>query len=109
MMVGDGDGCERAGDDRQVVARVGQDAWSGHDTNPDAIDSALRRLLRERPPATRGPAPARVLNLIVVAERARKDVIAKRLERVGRYEASRTILCTVDEKRHALDATVVMS
>jgi len=93
----------------KAVARVGQDAWSGHDTNPDAIDAALRRLLRERHAASRALAPARVLNLIVVAERARKDVIAKRLERVGRYEASRTILCTVDEKRRTLDATVVMS
>jgi glucose-6-phosphate dehydrogenase assembly protein OpcA len=88
---------------------VGEDAWSGHDTNPDAIDTALRRLLRERHAASRALAPARVLNLVVVAERARKDVIAKRLERVGRYEASRTILCAVDEVRRTLDATVVMS
>ena len=89
----------------KAVPRVGQDAWSGHDTNPDAIDTALRRLLRERHAASRRSRRHRVLNLVVVAERARKDVIAKRLERVGRYEASRTILCTVDEERRTLDAT----
>jgi hypothetical protein len=93
----------------KAVPRVGQDAWSGHDTNPDAIDTALRRLLRQRHAASRALAPARVLNLVVVAERGHKDAIARRLERVGRYEASRTILCSVEEERRTLDATVVMS
>ena len=81
----------------------------GRDTNPDAIDSALRRLLRERHAANRALAPARVLNLIVVVDRACKDAIAERLEHVGRYEASRTILCTVEDGRRTLDAAVVMS
>jgi glucose-6-phosphate dehydrogenase assembly protein OpcA len=92
-----------------VAPRVSEDTWSGRGTNPDAIDSALRGLLRERHAAGRALAPARFLNLIVVVDRACKDAIAERLERVGRYEASRTILCTVEDGRRTLDAAVVMS
>src|SRR3954453_15931733 len=92
-----------------VAPHGSEDAWSARGTSPDAIDSALRRLLRERHAANRALAPARVLNLIVVVDRARKDVIARRLERVGRYEASRTILGTVEDGRRTLDASVVMS
>jgi glucose-6-phosphate dehydrogenase assembly protein OpcA len=92
-----------------VAPRVSEDTWSGRGTNPDAIDSALRGLLRERHAANRALAPARFLNLIVVVDRACKDAIAERLERVGRYEASRTILCTVEDGRRTLDAAVVMS
>ena len=92
-----------------ITRRVDEDRWSGRDTNPDEIDAALRRLLRERHASSRAIAPARVLNLIVVAERACKTAIAKRLEHVGRFEASRTILCSVDDSRCTLDATAVMS
>jgi glucose-6-phosphate dehydrogenase assembly protein OpcA len=92
-----------------VAPRVREDTWSGRGTNPDAIAGALRGLLRERHAANRALAPARVLNLIVVVDRASKDAIAERLEHVGRYEASRTILCTVEEGRRTLDAAVVMS
>lgn len=94
---------------RGAAPRVSQDTWSGRGVGPDAIDSALRGLLRERHAANRALAPARVLNLIVVIDRACKDEIARRLEHVGRYEASRTILCTVEDGRRTLDATVVMS
>src|SRR3954447_22448658 len=92
-----------------AAPRVREDTWSGRDTNPEAIDSALRGLLREGHAANRALAPARVLNLIVVVDRACKDAISRRLEHVGRYEASRTILCTVEDGRRTLDATVVMS
>jgi glucose-6-phosphate dehydrogenase assembly protein OpcA len=87
---------------------VSEDVWSERDTTPDAIDEALRRLLRERHAANRSLAPARVLNLIVVADKAWKGEIANRLERVGRYQASRTMLCSVEERRTTLDARVVM-
>jgi glucose-6-phosphate dehydrogenase assembly protein OpcA len=53
--------------------------------------------------------PARVLNLVVVVDRSWKGEIANRLERVGRYHASRTILCAVEPGRTTLDARVVMS
>jgi glucose-6-phosphate dehydrogenase assembly protein OpcA len=88
---------------------MSDDVWSEQDTTPDAIDEALRRLLRERYAANPGLAPARVLNLIVVVDREWKGEIANRLERVGRYHASRTVLCAVEEGRQTLDAVAVMS
>jgi glucose-6-phosphate dehydrogenase assembly protein OpcA len=42
--------------------------------------------------------------LIVVVDRAWKGEISNRLDRVGRYHASRTILCAVEEGRDTLDA-----
>jgi hypothetical protein len=45
-----------------------------------------------------------VLNLIVVVDREWKGEISNRLEQVGRYHASRTILCSVEEGRSSLDA-----
>jgi glucose-6-phosphate dehydrogenase assembly protein OpcA len=93
----------------RMASRVSEDVWSGRDTTPDAIEAALRGLLRHRHAADRAVAPARVLNLVVVVDRACRDAVAKRLERVGRYDASRTILCTVDDERRTLDATAVMS
>ena len=88
---------------------MAEDVWSERDTNPDAIEAALRELLRERHAANPSLAPARVLNLIVVVDREWKGEIANRLERVGRYHASRTILCAVEEGRDTLDATAVMA
>ena len=49
------------------------------DTTPDAIDAALRELLRERHAANQALAPARVLNLVVVVDRDWKGEIANRL------------------------------
>lgn len=88
---------------------MGEDVWSERDTDPDAIEAALRELLRARHAANQALAPARVLNLVVVVDREWKGEIANRLERVGRYHASRTILCAVEKGRDSLDATVVMS
>ena len=42
-------------------------------------------------------APARVLNLVVVVDREWRGEILNRLEQVGRYGASRTIVCAVEE------------
>jgi glucose-6-phosphate dehydrogenase assembly protein OpcA len=88
---------------------VSEDVWSARDTNPDAIDTALRELLRRRHAANESLAPARVLNLVVIADRDWKGEVSNRLERVGRYHASRTLLCAVEERRTTLDATAVMS
>jgi glucose-6-phosphate dehydrogenase assembly protein OpcA len=88
---------------------MSEDVWAERDTTPDKIEAALRELLRERHAANRALAPARVLNLVVVVDREWKGEIANRLERVGRYHASRTILCTVEEGRETLDAVAVMS
>ena len=83
---------------------MSEDVWSEQDTNPDAIEAALRELLRKRHAANQALAPARVLNMIVIVDRSWKGEIANRLERVGRYHASRTILCAVEEGRETLDA-----
>src|SRR5947209_4811601 len=99
---GDGGGCERA-------AAVSEDHWAEQNTTPDAIADALRRLLHERHAANEALAPARVLNLVVVVDRDWKGEIANRLARVGRYHASRTVLCAVEEGRSSLDAQAVMS
>jgi glucose-6-phosphate dehydrogenase assembly protein OpcA len=88
---------------------VSEDVWSARDTNPDAIDAALRELLRERHAANQSLAPARVLNLVVIVDRDWKGEIANRLERVGRYHASRTLLCAVEDRRTTIDATAVMT
>jgi glucose-6-phosphate dehydrogenase assembly protein OpcA len=88
---------------------VSEDVWSAQDTDPDAIEAALRELLRERHAENPCLAPARVLNLIVIVDREWKGEIANRLERVGRYHASRTLLCTVEQKRTKLDARAIMS
>jgi glucose-6-phosphate dehydrogenase assembly protein OpcA len=88
---------------------MSEDVWSEQDTNPDAIEAALRELLRERYAANHALAPARVLNLVVIVDREWKGEIANRLDRVGRYHASRTLLCAVEEGRKTLDAVAVMS
>ena len=88
---------------------MSEDVWAARDTTPDDIDAALRELLRERHAANRALAPARVLNMVVVVDRQWKGEIANRLERVGRYHASRTILCAVEEGRDTLDAVATIS
>jgi glucose-6-phosphate dehydrogenase assembly protein OpcA len=88
---------------------VTEDVWSARDTTPDAIDSALRGMLRERHAENDALVPARVLNLIVVVDADWKGEIANRLQRVGRYHASRTVLCAVVEGRTTIDARAVMS
>jgi glucose-6-phosphate dehydrogenase assembly protein OpcA len=65
-------------------------------------------MLRRRHAEDHDVVPARVLNLVVVADRAWKGEVSNRLDRVGRYHASRTILCAVDEGRSTLDATAAM-
>src|SRR3954464_8468799 len=49
-------------------------------------------------------APARVLNLIVIVDREWRGEIANRLEQVGRYSASRTIMCVVEKGREHISA-----
>jgi len=83
--------------------------WSAQDTTPSAIEEALRELLKNQHGRDHAHAPARVLNLVVVVDREWRGEIMNRLEQVGRYHASRTILCTVEPRRTMLDATVVMT
>jgi glucose-6-phosphate dehydrogenase assembly protein OpcA len=83
--------------------------WSEEDTTPGAIEEALRDLLQQQHARDECHAPARVLNLVVVVDREWRGEIMNRLEQVGRYHASRTILCAVERGRTTIDASVVMT
>jgi glucose-6-phosphate dehydrogenase assembly protein OpcA len=88
---------------------MSEDVWSAEDTAPDAVEAALRELLRERHAANEALAPARVLNLVVIVDREWKGEIANRLAQVGRYHASRTVLCAVEDNRSKIDAIATVS
>jgi glucose-6-phosphate dehydrogenase assembly protein OpcA len=83
--------------------------WSAENTAPADIEEALRHLLQEQHARDGAHAPARVLNLVVVVDREWRGEIMNRLEQVGRYHASRTIVCTVESGRTTIDASVVMT
>jgi glucose-6-phosphate dehydrogenase assembly protein OpcA len=88
---------------------VSDDVWAEQNTTPDAIEAALRELLRRRHAVNENLAPARVLNMVVIVDRQWKGEIANRLERAGRYHASRTVLCAVEDGRDKLDAVATVS
>jgi glucose-6-phosphate dehydrogenase assembly protein OpcA len=88
---------------------VSEAHWAEADTTPEHIEAALRELLREQHAADENLVPARVLNLVVVADREWRGEVVNRLERLGEYHPSRTILCTVEEGRKHLDATARVS
>jgi glucose-6-phosphate dehydrogenase assembly protein OpcA len=88
---------------------VRDQVWSAQDTSPSAIEAALRQLLVEFHRENEGYWPARVLNLVCVVDRQWSGEIANRLRGVGRYHASRTIVCSVDGRRTKLDATATIA
>jgi glucose-6-phosphate dehydrogenase assembly protein OpcA len=79
--------------------------WSERDTHPAAIEEALRGMLAERHGEHVGYVPARALNLVCIVDREWSGEIANRLRGVGRYHASRTIVCAYEKGRTTLDAT----
>jgi glucose-6-phosphate dehydrogenase assembly protein OpcA len=83
--------------------------WAAQDTTPSEIEEALRELLQKQHARDHAHAPARVLNLVVVVDREWRGEILNRLEQVGRYHASRTIVCAVEPGRETIDASVVMT
>lgn len=83
--------------------------WSDQDTTPSAIESALRRLVAECHVAMEQCVPARTLNLVCVVDREWGGEIANRLRRVGRYHASRTVVCAVEPRRTTIDAQATVS
>jgi glucose-6-phosphate dehydrogenase assembly protein OpcA len=88
---------------------LSEDRWSERDTTPERIEAALRELLHESHAADATLVPARVLNLVVLADREWRGEVINRLERVGRYHPSRTILCTVQDGKRDIDASVTVS
>ncbi len=83
--------------------------WTEQDTSPSAIEGALRRLLAECHSTTRQCVPARTLNLVCVVDREWSGEIANRLRDVGRYHASRTVVCAVSPSRRTIDAEASVS
>ncbi len=96
-----------------MAAAVGtatdEEVWSEQSTTPTKIEAALRRLLAERHHRSGAVSPARVLNLVVIADRGYRGEIENRLKRVGRYHPSRTVLCAVEDRRKTLDAWASMA
>ena len=83
--------------------------WSEQDTSPSVIEAALRRLVVECHAMTEQCVPARTLNLVCVVDREWSGEIANRLRRVGRYHASRTVVCAVEPHRSTIDAQATIS
>ncbi|TMK41719.1 MAG: hypothetical protein E6G56_03075 [Actinobacteria bacterium] len=83
--------------------------WSAQDTDPSAIDAALREMLAERHAESDAYVPARVLNLVCIVDRQWSGEIANRLRQVGRYHPSRTIVCAVEARRTRLDARAMLA
>ena len=83
--------------------------WTEQDTSPSAIEAALRRLVAECHTTAEHCVPARTLNLVCVVDREWSGEIANRLRRVGRYHASRTVVCAIEPKRTTLDAQATVS
>lgn len=83
--------------------------WSEQDTSPAAIEAALRRLVAECHATMADCVPARTLNLVCVVDRQWSGEIANRLRGVGRYHASRTIVCAVEPDRRTLDAQATLT
>lgn len=83
--------------------------WREQDTSPGAIEGALRRLVAECHTAAEHCVPARTLNLVCVVDREWSGEIANRLRRVGRYHASRTVVCAVQPDRSTIDAQATIT
>jgi glucose-6-phosphate dehydrogenase assembly protein OpcA len=83
--------------------------WSAQDTTPSDIEAALRELLKQQYARREAYVPARVLNLVVVVDREWRGEISNRLDRVGRYHPSRTVVCAVEAGRETIDAQALIS
>ena len=95
-----------AGDLTALAVEAKTDAvWRAQDTTPSAIEAALRALLTEARARSESHVPARSLNMVCIVNREFSGEVANRLRGVGRFSASRTVVCSVSAKRTTLDAT----
>src|SRR3712207_1092386 len=63
-------------------------------------------MFAERPKEERAYVPARVMNMVVIADREFRGEVENRLQRVGRFHPSRLIFINVDPGRQRLAASV---
>src|SRR3954453_18834654 len=89
-----------------AVVAPSEEVWSERDASPSAVDAALRRMLAERHAEDPDFVPARVCNLIAIVERDWRGEVENRLEKVGRFHPSRTIVCAVEKGRTTIDEVV---
>ncbi|MDQ3631208.1 MAG: glucose-6-phosphate dehydrogenase assembly protein OpcA [Actinomycetota bacterium] len=98
-----------AGDLTAPAAEAQTDmVWQAQDTTPTAIEAALRALLTEARARSASYVPARSLNLVCIVSREYSGEVANRLRGVGRFSASRTVVCSVSPMRATLDATATI-
>ena len=83
-----------------------EDVWREDDTTPGAVETALRKMFAERHKEERAYVPARVMNMVVIADKDFRGEIENRLVRVDRYHPSRLIFVAVEPGRKRLSATV---
>jgi len=96
-------------DDLSPQRSVVDALWSAQDTTPTAIESALRALVSERYRQDEGYIAARALNLVCIVDSEFSGEIANRLRGVGRYHASRTVVCSVEAGRTTIDARAMVA
>ncbi len=92
-----------------AVPGVSDSHWSAQDTTPGKVEAALRAMLYERHQENASFVPARALNLVCIVDKAWSGEIANRLRGVGRYHASRTVVCEVEPGREQLDAVATIA
>ena len=83
--------------------------WTAQGTSPAEVEAALRDMLIANQVQQGGHAPARALNMVCIAGKRSSDEVLARLRSVGRFLASRTILCAVEPRRSKIDATAEIS
>ena len=83
-----------------------EDLWREDDTTPGRIEAALRNMFAQRHKEERAYVPARVMNMVVIADREFRGEIENRLQRVGRFHPSRLIFVNVEPGRQRLAASV---
>jgi Glucose-6-phosphate dehydrogenase subunit len=87
---------------------VSEAVWTAERATPAEVEEALRHLVQEQHAADHASVPGRALNLVAVVDRAWRGEVANRLARVGRYHASRTVVCAVEPGRTTLSARAVV-
>lgn len=93
----------------QVVEAKTDAVWRAQDTTPSAIEAGVRGLLTEARALNESYVPARAMNLVCIVNREYSGEVANRLRGVGRFAASRTVVCSVAEKRTTLDAVATIA
>src|SRR3954467_5335084 len=89
-----------------MASALMEDVWRDEDTTPGAVEAALRRMFADRHKEERAYVPARVMNMVVIADKEFRGEIDNRLVRVGRYHPSRLIFVAGESARRAPPATL---